>query len=985
MRCRILSLLLVTLAAVSNLTAQNASSALNSGTISAAPYLGTIANGGAISLKNSGTLFHQIIWNTTGATGCFVQLDSSVDGVSWNSGDIVGSTACNASGFSALTSAINVNFVRIHITTLTTGTVQVLYNGFQTSSGGGSSLNGTITGNPNFAGIVTTPQLAAAHNFVDGVTNLSILDAATSNVGSPSPLSAAGYYIESATPECLFANPFPSSTNVTLQLGYGGTTANGTGNWSLMAPWVLAQDKVRGWRRANASTSNGDAGTGIYAADGTANFICGSGKRFTIKVPYGGNGVGQAGFPTGLDATSTQALGTIGTAGSMPINTNLFWKIAYIVDLNTAFDHLATNGPLGQPTWVANNPYGNGLAVSDGTSTEVVVSRGACTSQTPGPPTWSVTLGGKTNDGTCVWKNMGTIVDTTHTTNNTFSSPGWSIVGGEGSGTTNGVTPNGSLTITSPPQPTYQPCSTGVTNPSQGDLFTANGHIYYTHGNTFGAISDCSAATFTGATHAIIVLHASTQAFQEVGLAASPTTLPIVAYAVFIGTVSGQEKLDNTFCATIYNVGNLVACKMGTNYVATTTGFMNSNNHAQFIEDTTAPLTKIGMSPNGVSSQGSPPGAVTAFESRWEDLSLEANNMATQAYTLEYGQEAAGGDMLVANGGFESTVSMYGTSGQNSTWHGHSVGDHNSGACSEQRVASMLVDNSAAGEANREISNTTFTPYNPCIGGGATTKCIWARGGSSVKLTGTNHFEICTDALYVSGGSAIPSQRMSVSVDNMTASGTTTTGPGGLSQLANVLHTTTTTGTAYVQFIETNGAVAVQDDTQGGGATSGGGGGPFILGAADTNGNRYRYWPGGNNFTQSRLSPLNFQGHCIGAVTANATNFIYPTAAGANAQLCANAITSCASGTCGLPTPEACSIRHFYAQSNTTAVGTVTFTTRKNGSTTGMPTCNITAGNQSCNDTSSVALFAPGDKLSVSYTSAAGETMADINWGVTCQ
>lgn len=83
-------------------------------------FVTTGTKGPGRSFANTTTTAFAISWNTSSTvSSCAVQVDSSADGVSWGSGDLIASQNCAAAGSVAATSlASGKNFVRINVTTL---------------------------------------------------------------------------------------------------------------------------------------------------------------------------------------------------------------------------------------------------------------------------------------------------------------------------------------------------------------------------------------------------------------------------------------------------------------------------------------------------------------------------------------------------------------------------------------------------------------------------------------------------------------------------------------------------------------------------------------------------------------------------------------------------------------------------------------------------------------------------------------------------
>lgn len=80
------------------------------------------------NITGSGTQFVQITWNVTGTlSACVVRVDSSADGISWNTGDIIAAQTCTSGG-AALSSNKVVNFVRINTNSSISGTGSLIVN-----------------------------------------------------------------------------------------------------------------------------------------------------------------------------------------------------------------------------------------------------------------------------------------------------------------------------------------------------------------------------------------------------------------------------------------------------------------------------------------------------------------------------------------------------------------------------------------------------------------------------------------------------------------------------------------------------------------------------------------------------------------------------------------------------------------------------------------------------------------------------------------
>lgn len=88
-------------------------------------------NNGGIKQIGTGIAFVGATWTKSGTvTVCSFKMDSSVDGITWNNGDVLGATSCAANGQSAYTNTVY-NYVRARVTSFTgTGTVNIAQIGY---------------------------------------------------------------------------------------------------------------------------------------------------------------------------------------------------------------------------------------------------------------------------------------------------------------------------------------------------------------------------------------------------------------------------------------------------------------------------------------------------------------------------------------------------------------------------------------------------------------------------------------------------------------------------------------------------------------------------------------------------------------------------------------------------------------------------------------------------------------------------------------
>lgn len=155
----------------------------------------SVTAGSGLKIVGLGAAFHQLTWNNQGTVStCQIQVDSSADGSTWNSGDVIGTTTCTSNNTVLSTSKV-VNYIRINVTTWTgTGTTTATLTGYANNpSGGGGS--GTVSscaaaGNAYYSGSGTT--VSCDTNIVDdGSGHFTIAAGSTSTsslvVGSGGP------------------------------------------------------------------------------------------------------------------------------------------------------------------------------------------------------------------------------------------------------------------------------------------------------------------------------------------------------------------------------------------------------------------------------------------------------------------------------------------------------------------------------------------------------------------------------------------------------------------------------------------------------------------------------------------------------------------------------------------------------------------------------------------------------------------------------
>lgn len=181
MKCRFILFILILWPAIA--ASQTPSTYL---TFSAsAPAAGTLnPNNGATNQSKSGSVYEQLSWSKTGTVAtCSVRVDSSTDGVTWNTGDVISAQTCTSNGSSSVVNVTSLTYVRINFTALSGGgTVKAIYKGYTSNPAGGVT---SVTGTAN--------QI----NSTGGAT--PVLSLATASLGIPSAVTGINAYGDSIT------------------------------------------------------------------------------------------------------------------------------------------------------------------------------------------------------------------------------------------------------------------------------------------------------------------------------------------------------------------------------------------------------------------------------------------------------------------------------------------------------------------------------------------------------------------------------------------------------------------------------------------------------------------------------------------------------------------------------------------------------------------------------------------------------------------
>lgn len=155
-------------------------------------FVAPMTKGPSISFANTGISSFSLSWAPASSVlTCSVQVDSSVDGVTWGNGDLIASQNCATVG-SAPAAVFTNNFVRVDVTALTgNGGVNVALAGWGgKSTGGGSGTPGGISGNVQVNnagsfGAITGTAFSNNSNLATGsIQSLSITPTAPTGAGS---------------------------------------------------------------------------------------------------------------------------------------------------------------------------------------------------------------------------------------------------------------------------------------------------------------------------------------------------------------------------------------------------------------------------------------------------------------------------------------------------------------------------------------------------------------------------------------------------------------------------------------------------------------------------------------------------------------------------------------------------------------------------------------------------------------------------------
>jgi hypothetical protein len=236
----------------------------------------TVSTSSGINLQNSGSIYQQISWTKSGTLAtCQVQVDSSADGVTWNSGDIVASQACTSNGNVNAVHFVS-NYSRVNVTAISGGgSVTVVFTGYTTNPvPSGGSVTSIATTSPITGGTITTtgtiacatcaigPGSSTANHVAEfsGTDGVTLKDGGTAGTGTVT--NTGGSLTSNAVVLGAGTNDTKVSTGITtngaseLDLGVSGTSGVLGLNGSTSGKATLTAPAVAGTSTNAISSSN---------------------------------------------------------------------------------------------------------------------------------------------------------------------------------------------------------------------------------------------------------------------------------------------------------------------------------------------------------------------------------------------------------------------------------------------------------------------------------------------------------------------------------------------------------------------------------------------------------------------------------------------------------------------------------------------------------------------------------------------------------
>lgn len=149
-----------------------------------------------LNVIGSGTLIYQLTWNVTGTlSACSIRVDSSVDAITWNVGDVISAQTCTSNG-TAISVQRPVNYIRINPNSTITGSgsLTTIVTGYLNSPNGLPTI--TVLGVPLVGGSSTgvySPLWVDASQFTgsDMCTKIQVAIASTNS--SSAVIDARGF------------------------------------------------------------------------------------------------------------------------------------------------------------------------------------------------------------------------------------------------------------------------------------------------------------------------------------------------------------------------------------------------------------------------------------------------------------------------------------------------------------------------------------------------------------------------------------------------------------------------------------------------------------------------------------------------------------------------------------------------------------------------------------------------------------------------
>jgi GH24 family phage-related lysozyme (muramidase) len=331
-----------------------------------------------------GAQYHQLSWNVLGTlSACSVRVDSSADGVTWNTGDIVAAQTCTSNG-NAISTAHTVNYTRINVTSITpvsTATLTVNLTGYANNPvPSGGTVTGVTASSPVTSSGGATPNIACptcttesgspvAGNIPKFSTATNLVPAAASDLIALWA-SCSGVQYLGADGNCHSVAGTPTwdaiqnaAGNLTLANGTNTTTFNQTNNtvWSWANTTVATNATTNAsptfnslanfWNGSASATDTWTQGSFIQAGTNAASVYefnhTGTSGTAAVRVPNLIVSTGSTVSPIAVDVRATTGTGfpQIGTSDGTAYTTfftssandnAIYWNVANDLRFGTA-------------------------------------------------------------------------------------------------------------------------------------------------------------------------------------------------------------------------------------------------------------------------------------------------------------------------------------------------------------------------------------------------------------------------------------------------------------------------------------------------------------------------------------------------------------------------------------------------------------------------------------------------------------------------